>query len=138
MASDEIYSYTVTVPAGTTQASPAVFPTVFPGRIVDRIEYRLSAGGLNVVGFQVGMRGVSIVPRNPGGFIMPTTVSGGWDMANQPTSGDWSVTAFNTGVYPHGITIAFYTRLIPRPEPDPYQLAPDDLTELPEPDYTGA
>lgn len=138
MAADEIYAFTVNIPAGTQQASPLVTPTVLPGRIVDRIDYRLAPGALGAVAFQIGMRGVPVIPRNAGGFIVPGTASGSFDMTRLPDSGDWSVTAYNTGAFPHALTITYYVRLIPRPvvvrqEPD-YTA----LYELPAADYVGA
>lgn len=137
MAVDEVYSFTVATPANTPQGSPLVTPAVFPARIVDRIEWNAPAGSLNAIGFQISMRGVPVIPANAGGFIVPHLTTGGWDMVNAPDSGDWSVTTFNTGMYPHSIAIIFHVRLIPRPAPQ-LALIPDlSLHGEPAPDYTG-
>ncbi len=137
MPVDEVYEFTVNTPAGVTQAAPQVTLTQFPARIVDRIEWKCPAGSLNAIGFAISMRGVPVIPKNAGGFIIPHLTSGGWDLANHPDSGDWSVTTFNTGMYPHSLAVTFHVRLVPKPVPELALVGGADLYGEAPADWTG-
>lgn len=137
MASDEVYEFTVVTPAATTQQAPQVTPAVFAPRIVDRIEYHCPAAALSVLGFQISMRGVPVIPANPGGFIIPHVTQGGWDLANHPDSGDWSITTFNLGMYQHSISVTFHVRLIPKPVREFALIPAAELHGEPDAEWTG-
>jgi hypothetical protein len=138
VAADEIYQFTVVTPAGTLQAAPLVTPTVFGPRIVERIAWRVPAGSLGVMGWQVGMRGVQVIPRNAGGFIVAHETAGGWDLEDMPDSGDWSVTTYNTGLFQHALYVTFHVRLI-RPAPVIIRPLPSAvLAGQPSPDFAGS
>lgn len=137
MPVDEVYEFNISTPANTLQASPLVTLTQFSPRIVDRIEWKVPAGSLNVIGFQIGMRGVQLIPANKGQFIIPHLTSGGWDVRDQPDSGDWSVTTFNTGMYPHSLAVSFYARLIPKPVRELALIGARELYGEPPPEWAG-
>lgn len=138
MASDEIYEFTVQTPAGTTQANPLVTPTVFPSRIVERIRWRVPAGALGVMGWRISMRTVPVIPRNAGGWIVAHATSGEWDLRNQPDTGDWSVTTYNTGSFQHALYLTFMCKVIEPPQPILALAGGWALSVPPDPEYTGA
>jgi hypothetical protein len=123
MASREHYEFVVTVPAGTAKTAPVTTSTKFPFRIVDEIRWRVPPGALGLMGFYIGMRGVQVIPANAGGFLVASGESSAWPLRDQPTSGDWSVTAYNTGVQPHSVYVTYLVSLIERPPP-PLVLVP--------------
>lgn len=131
MAADEVYEFAVTVPAGTLITAPQTTSTQFDARIVDRIEWHIPPGALGVVGFFISMRGVRVLPRGVGTWIIRSGVSGAWALRGQPDSGDWSVTAYNTGANPHTVYVTHHTRVI-RPAASPLTAdTPDDLSDYP-------
>jgi|SRR5215469_1496713 len=137
MATDEIYEFTINTPALTSQANPLITPIKIPTRIIRHIEWRVPAGSLGVMGWRISMGTVPIIPRNAGGWIVAHSTSGGWDLANQPDSGDWSVTTYNTGNNAHQLYVTLHADVI---RPKPAQLALIDaqaLTEGAAPDWTG-
>ena len=130
MASDEHYEFVITVPAGTLKTAPLMTRTTFPARVVDEIRWRIPPGGLGLVGFFIGMRGVQVIPANAGGFLVANGESSAWPVRRQPTSGDWSVTAYNTGAQAHSMYVTFMASLLVR-EPAPLVLAsPYELSAL--------
>lgn len=136
MATDEVYSFTLSVPAGTPKNNPAVLLTRFPPRIIRAIKWRVPHGPNGVLGFRISMGGVQVFPSNIGGFIIADAESETWNVDNQPDSGAWDVTAYNTGTHAHQIFINYYAEVM-RPKPVPK--APVSYLELSEvPDLSWA
>ncbi len=138
MPVDELYEFTVTTPAATPKAAPLVTPAVFPARIVEKIQWRLPAGALGVMGWRISMRGVQVLPKNAGAFIVAHETMGEYVLRNHPDSGDWSVTTYNTGGFPHDLYVTFFAQVIPRPVPLLYLADHNELTEAPDPDWIRA
>lgn len=124
MPADDLIHFTVTVPAGTPAAAPLVVPTVFRPSIVEQITWRLPPGTAGLVGFQVGARGVQIIPALAGQFIIGEGTSGSFAVQGKHDTGDWSVIAYNTGTHPHNIYLTYHIRTL-RPAPAPFALAHD-------------
>lgn len=120
----ELQTFNVVVPAGTPQAAPVHLPTVFPVRVVRRITWRLPPGCSGLVGFYVSMGKVPVMPQPPGTWIVGDGESGAWDLEDQPDSGAWEVTAYNTGSFSHQIRIDYHVDLF-EPVPQLLQLIPD-------------
>lgn len=137
MASDEVWQFTITTPAHTTQASPLVTVTQVLNRKIRRIEWRVPAGSLGVLGWQIGMRSVQVIPRNAGGWIVAHETSGGWDLTNQPDSGDWSITTYNTGANSHVLYVTFYADVPRKARPELTLIPAGVLGAEPSPDWTG-
>lgn len=137
MASDEIYEFTITTPAGTLPAAPLVTPTVIPSRVVEHIQWRVPPGALGVMGWRISMRNVAIIPRNAGAWIVAHQESGGWDMHRQPDSGDWSVTTYNTGSNPHALYVTFYAQVRPPAVHELVLASNVELSGMVPPDWTG-
>lgn len=123
--SDDIFHFTVTVPAGTPQAAPLVTLTQFRAAEVERITWRLPPGTAGKVGFQIGARNVQIIPQAAGQFIVAEGGSGSFDLEGQHNTGDWSVIAYNTGLFPHNIYVTYHIRTL-RPIPAPFRVIPDE------------
>lgn len=137
MASDEIYEFTITTPAATLPGVPLVTPIVIPSRVVERIEWRVPAGSLGVMGWRISMRNVPVIPRNAGGWIVAHSTSGGWPVTRQPDSGDWSVTTYNTGNHSHALYVTLHAQ-VRYPQPAKLVLiSADDLSAEPAPEFTG-
>lgn len=125
MAADDVFKFAVTVPAGTPQAAPLVTFTQFRPSQVERISWRIPHGHMGVTGFQISMRGVQVIPKAAGQFIVGDGDAGSFDLAGYPDSGDWSVTAYNTGVNPHTFHIIYHIRTL-RSVVEPFRLFRDD------------
>lgn len=125
-----VYPFAVTIPAGTPRATPLVTPTQFEANEVERIEWRFPGGCNGVVGIQIGSRAVPVIPANPSQFIIRTGDSGGYNVSGMHSSGDWSVIGYNTGAFPHTVTVYFYAHRIEREPPVPYYLRDDPVTSL--------
>lgn len=107
----EVRHSAVTVPAGTTKAAPLVADVSFPVRVLRRIDYRLPSGCAGLVGFFIAMSKTQVFPLPAGTYIVGDTVSGGWDVADQPDSGAWQVIAYNLGTFQHTIHLDFHVDL---------------------------
>jgi hypothetical protein len=116
VSNDDIWPFTVTIPAGTPETAPVTVGTVFPTRIVNAIKWRVPAGPSGLMGFYVSMRTTQVFPSIPGQWIIANDESDTWDVFNQPDSGDWSITGYNTGTYNHNVYVTYMTQVM-RPRP---------------------
>jgi len=89
-----------------------------PVRRVDEIHWRVPAGHNGLTGFRISMRGVQVFPSNLGGWIVANGQQATWPVHDMPDSGDWSITAYNTGSVVHVIYVTYMASLIlPASEP---------------------
>ncbi len=109
---DEIYSFAVTIPAATAKASPLVTSVGIPPRDVNQINITVPPGPSGLVGFQIGMVGVPVIPRNSGGFIVADGRIIEWPVKELADSGAWQVIGYNTDIYDHTIYVEFLVNLI--------------------------
>lgn len=109
---DEIYSFAVTIPAATARASPLVTSVGIPPRDVNQINITVPPGPSGLVGFQIGMVGVPVIPRNAGGFIVADGRIIEWPVKELADSGAWQVIGYNTDIYDHTIYVEFLVNLI--------------------------
>lgn len=103
----EVRIFEVTVPAGTTSASPQVSDTSFPPRSVESIEIRVPPGPSGLVGFRVTMAGNPVIPVNTDEWVITDNEIINWPLTGYPDSGAWQVTAYNTDIYDHTIYVRF-------------------------------
>lgn len=81
-----------------------------PVGIIDRIDWRVPTGPQGNVGFFISARGVRVQPQAPGQFIIADGQSGHFELDDQPDSGDWAVTGYNTGAFSHAIHVTYHWR----------------------------
>lgn len=104
---DRLEWFSVTVPAGTPASAPVTFPLVFNDGSVVEIDVKVPPGPSGNLAFFIGAGGSQYVPRTKGSFVIPDSDYFTWPLDNAINSGSWSVTAYNTGVYPHTFEIGF-------------------------------
>jgi hypothetical protein len=108
----EVYSFAVTVPAGTSPSSPQKTALTMPPRVVQEVEVRLPPGPRGEVGWALGLAGQPIIPFQKGAWIVGDDERISWPLTGQPTSGAWELYAYNTGSFPHTIYITFLTDIV--------------------------
>lgn len=115
MASQLIYTFTPTIPAGTAIATPYAEQMSFPQASVDQIELKVPPGSNGAMGFSIGSSGVAIVPFNQPGWIVTDDETITWDVDSQFNSGAWEFFGYNLGVYDHAVYVRFLVSLVVAP-----------------------
>lgn len=80
------------------------------------------------MGWQLSSDGVAVIPVVPGTFIVADDESDDWPLDGYPDAGNWQVTGYNTGVYPHTVYLTFLLDLIV-----PASVAPQLVAAAPAP-----
>lgn len=109
---EQVRSYTLTIPAGTTANAPAVLDLKLPPIIVDAIQVIVPPGPSGVVGWAVLNSGVRLIPYASDLWIVTAGESISWPLSDQITSGSWQVTGYNTGSFDHSIYFRFLLSLV--------------------------
>lgn len=109
----EYRAFSVTVPAGTPQATPAVTDLPMPARIVRSVRLRFPPGPQSTVGVALGAAGVQVIPYNAGGWVIGNDEVIDWPLDGQIDSGAWQLFGYNLGSYAHTIYLAFALDLVP-------------------------
>lgn len=131
----EVRSFAVTISAGTPLAAPVTTPVAFPSRTVLAVRWQVPPGPSGLMGWRLTMSGgVPVIPSG-GGWIIADDAADTWQVRDQPDSGAWEVTGYNTGTYPHTVYLDFMLEPVAVPAaaavPD---LAPaPDLSAVPAP-----
>lgn len=108
----EVRTFAVTIPAGTAQASPVTVPITMPAREVLWVHWTVPPGAAGLMGWALTMSGgVNVIPTGSG-FIVTDDDSDTWNLAQQPDSGAWEVTGYNTDVYDHKVILNFGLGLV--------------------------
>lgn len=105
-----VLQFAITVPAGTALAVPLVTPCQLDATVLEWVEVRMPPGPAGFVGFWVSSSGQQVLPFTVGSTPDPLVLDGEvvhWDLDAMPDSGDFSVSAYNTGRYPHTIYVRF-------------------------------
>lgn len=97
----------VVVPAGTAKADPLIADIGFPDFVVDSISVQVPPGPLGNVGFQIASSGVQVIPWNAGEWIVTDHEVLSFPVDDFPTTGDFQLVAYNTGVYDHSLWVRF-------------------------------
>lgn len=97
----QLYTFTVTVPAGTTQAAPQVTALTMPAGYVSRVEVRVPPGPRGVVGFALGAAGQPIIPYAAGTWVIADDEPLAWDFERLIQTGAWQLFAYNLGQFAH-------------------------------------
>lgn len=133
---EQVKVFSVSVPAGTLQATPLITQLTMPPRIVDEIEFRVPPGPRGEVGFTLGAAGTQLIPVDPGTWLVTDDEVIHWPLENQHESGSWEFRAYNTGAYPHTLVVRFLVG-IPQRRQATVSVTPipaADLSSLPPPD----
>lgn len=108
----EIRTAQATIPAGTPLAAPVTVNIAFPDRIVRSVRWRVPSGPSGLMGWALTSDGAPVIPVVAGTFIVADGESDDWPLDGYPTAGNWQVTGYNTGVYPHTVYLTFLLDLI--------------------------
>jgi len=97
----------VTIPAGTTKSVPLVTPITFPSRIVTSVAWRVPPGPSGLMGWALTSDGTPVIPVQPGAYMVTDNQADTWYLEGYLDSGNWQVTGYNTGIYPHTVYLTF-------------------------------
>ena len=64
------------------------------------------------MGWQLSSDGVAVIPVVAGTWVVADDESDDWALDGYPDAGNWQVTGYNTGVYPHTVYLTFLLDLI--------------------------
>lgn len=104
-----VFSFTVTIPAGTDPTAPITEDVSFPQASVVGIRWRVPPGPSGFMSFQITSDGAPVIPVQLGTYI---TADNEWEtieVSNYQDSGAWQVTGYNTDGYDHSVYVTFYT-----------------------------
>lgn len=118
----EIREFAVKVPAGTAEASPLVTDISFPQREVIAVSYRVPPGASGLMGWALTSAGTPVIPIQPGVYLVTDNQAATWHLEGYLDSGNWQVSAYNTGLYDHTVYLTFELNLpgvaeVPAPPP---------------------
>lgn len=99
--------FAVTVPAGTLKSAPLVTDVSFPARTVLSVSWRVPPGPSGLMGWALTSAGTPVVPIQPDTYIVTDNQADTWPLAGYLDSGNWQVTAYNTGLYDHVVYLTF-------------------------------
>ena len=103
----EIREFAVLVPAGTAKTSPLVTDISFPAREVIAVSWRVPPGPSGLMGWALTSAGTPVIPIQPGAYVVTDNQSATWQLEGYLDSGNWQVTAYNTGLYDHTLYLTF-------------------------------
>lgn len=115
----EVRQYTATFPAGTPIAAPVTVSVGFPPRVVRSVDWRIPPGAQGVMGWQLAMGGVQVLPTRSDTWVVDDGTSGTFTLDGYPDSGSWQVVGYNTGVYAHSVFLTFHLDLPAKPRAVP-------------------
>lgn len=103
----EVREFAVTIPPGTSKANPLVTSVSFPERVVTAVSYRVPPGPSGLMGWALTSAGTPVIPIQPNTYIVTDNQAVTWDLEGYLDSGNWAVTGYNTGLYPHTVYLTF-------------------------------
>lgn len=112
----EVRYFTATIPAGTPIAAPVTVSVAFPVRVVESVDWRIPPGAQGVMGWQLAMGGVQVLPTASATWVVDDGTGGAFALDGYPDSGAWQVVGYNTGLYPHSVFLTFHLDLPPVPK----------------------
>ena len=101
----------MTVPAGTLKSAPLTVSIVFPQREVVAVTYRVPPGPSGLMGWALTSAGTPVIPIQPGTYLVTDNQSDTWYLDGYLDSGNWQVSAYNTGLYSHTVYLTFQLNL---------------------------
>lgn len=122
---DRLETFNVTVPAGTTTASPQRTSLSFNDGIVVEFEFRVPPGPSGLVAFQIDYNGTQVIPAPGGPAIVTDNEIVHWPVRNYPSGGGWEFVASNLDIFDHAVEIRVYLQELPTPQQIP--VAPEPI-----------
>lgn len=116
---DRVEYFAVVIPTGTTPANPFSKNLIFAQGNVTEIDVRIPGGPVGLMGFQINAGGTQYVPRTQGEFIVEDDNYLRFPLDSAINSGDWSLTGFNTGSFPHTVYLTFMVNELTTPTSGP-------------------
>ena len=118
----EIREFAVQVPPGTPKTAPVTTNIAFPAREVIAVSWRVPPGPSGLMGWALTSAGTPVIPIQRGTYIVTDNQADTWQLEGYLDSGNWQVTAYNTGLYAHTLYLTFLldlpgTALPPTPPP---------------------
>lgn len=104
---DDIRSFTVSVAAGTVEASPQVDALDLPQAVVERVDVIIPAGHGGETGIGLAIAGAQVIPFNEDEWITGDDVRLEFPLQNYPTTGQWSTFTWNTDDFDHTFYLTF-------------------------------
>ncbi len=95
------------VPAGTPPAAPVTVDVSFPERVVTAVSWRVPPGPSGLMGWALTSAGAPVIPIQQQTYIVTDNQTSTWPLEDFLDSGNWQVTAYNTGLYDHTVYLTF-------------------------------
>lgn len=110
--SAEVRSFAVTIPAGTPLPATFTEDIFFPARVVNGVHWKVPPGAMGLMGWRLTMSGGNAVIPTGGGWIIADGESDTWLLYDQPDSGFWELTGYNSDIYDHTVYVDFLLGLV--------------------------
>lgn len=104
----EIRGFDVTIPAGTPSTAPVSIDVSYEAAITEAVEWSVPKGPVGLMGFRLTSGKAQVIPHNLGSWIIANGQSERWSLEELHTSGQWEVTGYNTGSFPHIVRVRFH------------------------------
>jgi len=108
----EVRSFAVTIPAGTAITAPYTQDIYTPARVLAALHWKVPPGPSGLMGWRLTMSGGNPVIPTGGGWIIADDEDATWNLTDQPDSGFWELTGYNTDIYPHTVYLDFLLDLV--------------------------
>jgi hypothetical protein len=116
--SDFTAAFSVTIPAGTTIASPVLVPCNIGIADVESILVVVPAGCAGNVGFQIWAGGTTSYPTSKTQWFIFDDYTFTQEVSNQINSGQWAINAYNVDTFQHVLQVYFKANHVtPSPVP---------------------
>jgi len=103
-----VLPFTVTIPAGTTKTAPYTQALALDNWELEAVDLEVPAGPNGLMGFQLLNNGVAWLPYGSGQWIVWNDHAERYSLNDQPNGSGWQVQGYNTGNYPHAVTLRFH------------------------------
>ena len=103
-----VFQFAVTIPAGTPKASPVTVALPIDNWEMESLDLEVPAGPSGVMGFYIANNGAQWIPASPGSWLIWDDVQQSWPFSDQPNASGWQVVGYNTGTYPHVVTVRMH------------------------------
>jgi hypothetical protein len=102
----------------------------FPVRVVRSVDWSIPPGAQGVMGWQLAMGGVQVVPFGSDKWVIQDGTSGSFTLDGYPDSGAWQVIGYNTGTFAHSVFLVWHLDLPGRTRPVPSPLDPVAISSV--------
>ena len=114
---DAIAAFPLAIPAGTTKASPVNLQCALGWSRVSQLLVTFPPGCSGFVGVRFLYSDNPVYPIGPSSFFVMDDFTLSIPITNQKQGGQWSMSGYNTDIYPHTVTGYFYFDYINAAQP---------------------